>query len=160
MEFGVLGPLEVRTGAGVRVRLGGDRQERLLAALLLNADSSVPVSRLVDAVWDDHPPATAGRQVGNLAGMLRRRFAEAEPAGPPVLLTGDHGYRLVLDGHRLDARTFADRVARSRAAAAAGEAVAALADLREALALWRGPVLDGLPGQLPAAAASRWRSCG
>ncbi|WP_051755760.1 AfsR/SARP family transcriptional regulator [Kitasatospora purpeofusca] len=167
MEFGVLGPLEVRTGAGVRVRLGGDRQERLLAALLLNADSSVPVSRLVDAVWDDHPPATAGRQVGNLAGMLRRRFAEAEPAGPPVLLTGDHGYRLVLDGHRLDARTFADRVARSRAAAAAGEAVAALADLREALALWRGPVLDGLPGQLPAAACvaleelrlTAWEDC-
>ncbi|KJY25432.1 BTAD domain-containing putative transcriptional regulator, partial [Streptomyces sp. NRRL S-495] len=167
MEFGVLGPLEVRTGTGVRVRLGGDRQERLLAALLLNADGSVPVSRLVDAVWGDRPPATAGRQVGNLAGMLRRRFAEAEPAGPPVLLTGGHGYRVVLDGHRLDARTFADGVARSRAAAAAGEPAAALADLREALALWRGPVLDGLPGRLPAAAGvaleelrlTAWEDC-
>ncbi len=167
MEFGVLGPLEVRTGSGVRVRLGGDRQERLLAALLLNADSSVPVTRLVDAVWGDRPPATADRQVGNLAGMLRRRFAEAEPGGPPVLLTGGHGYRVVLDGHRLDARTFADGVARSRAAAAAGEPAAALADLREALALWRGPVLDGLPGRLPAASGvaleelrlAAWEDC-
>ncbi|MFE2720836.1 BTAD domain-containing putative transcriptional regulator [Kitasatospora sp. NPDC059327] len=153
MEFGILGPLEVRDGGGNRVPLEGVRQERLLAALLLNAESPVPVARLIDAVWDERPPATADRQVRNLAGVLRRRFARADPAGPPVLLTDGGGYRIPLDGHRLDARIFTDRVASARRAAAAEELAAAAAGLREGLALWRGPVLDGLPGRLPATGA-------
>ncbi|MFF2951598.1 BTAD domain-containing putative transcriptional regulator [Kitasatospora sp. NPDC057965] len=167
MEFAILGPLEVRTGGGERVRLGGVRQERLLAALLLNAGGAVPVARLVDAVWDEHPPATADRQVRNLAGLLRRGFRQADPAGPPALLTDGRGYRIRLDGHRLDARTFADAVARSRRTAAAGQPAAAVEELREALALWRGPVLDGLAGQSIAAGAvpldelrlTAWEEC-
>ncbi|MFI6640002.1 AfsR/SARP family transcriptional regulator [Streptomyces sp. NPDC050504] len=148
MEFGVLGPLEVRTDAGGRIHLGGHRPERLFAALLLHADSSVPVVRLVDAVWDGCPPATADRQVRNLVGVLRRIFSEAAPGGPPVLLTDGRGYRIPLDGHRLDARLFADRVARARADTAAGGTASAAAGLREALALWRGPALEGLSGGL------------
>ncbi|MFE6866661.1 BTAD domain-containing putative transcriptional regulator [Kitasatospora sp. NPDC057692] len=167
MEFAILGPLEVRTDGGERVRLGGVRQERLLAALLLNAGGAVPVARLVDAVWDDRPPATADRQVRNLAGLLRRAFHRADPAGPPVLQTDGRGYRILLDGHRLDARTFADAVARSRRTTAAGEPSAAAADLREALALWRGPVLDGLAGRAITAGAvpldelrlTAWEDC-
>ncbi|MFB7470130.1 BTAD domain-containing putative transcriptional regulator [Kitasatospora sp. NPDC056184] len=167
MEFAILGPLEVRTDGGERVRLGGERQERLLAALLLNAGGAVPVARLVDAVWDDRPPATADRQIRNLAGLLRRGFHRADPAGPPALQTDGRGYRLLLDGHRLDARTFADAVARSRRTAAAGEPSAAAADLREALALWRGPVLDGLAGRVITASAvpldelrlTAWEDC-
>ncbi|MEV6123205.1 BTAD domain-containing putative transcriptional regulator [Streptomyces sp. NPDC052077] len=151
MEFRVLGPLEVRTRAGGRVRLGGDRPERLIAALLLHADNTVPVSRLVDYVWDGCPPATADRQVRNLAGLLRRAFGEADPGGPPVLRTEGRGYRLSLDGHWLDARSFSDRVAWARARAADGETTAAAAGLREALALWRGAALEGLPGGLLAA---------
>ncbi|MFE4972012.1 BTAD domain-containing putative transcriptional regulator [Kitasatospora sp. NPDC056651] len=144
MEFRILGSLEVWTGDGRRVPSEGSRQERLLAALLLNADSSVPVARLVDAVWDERPPATATRQVRNLAGVLRRRFAEADPDAPPVLLTDGRGYRITLTGHRLDARTFTDRLADARREAAAGRAPAAVDGLRAALALWRGPALDGL----------------
>nr|BEK63263.1 hypothetical protein KPHV_04900 [Kitasatospora purpeofusca] len=148
MEFAILGPLEVRTRTGNRIRLGGARQERLLAALLLNQGGAVPVPRLVDAVWEDRPPATADRQVRNLAGLLRRAFRKADPTGPPVLLTDGRGYRIPLDDHGLDSRLFADTVARSRRTAAAGQQSAAAAGLRQALSLWRGPVLDGLDGQL------------
>ncbi|MEK2495058.1 BTAD domain-containing putative transcriptional regulator [Kitasatospora purpeofusca] len=148
MEFAILGPLEVRTRTGNRIRLGGARQERLLAALLLNPGGAVPVPRLVDAVWEDRPPATADRQVRNLAGLLRRAFRKADPTGPPVLLTDGRGYRIPLDDHGLDSRLFADTVARSRRTAAAGQQSAAAAGLRQALSLWRGPVLDGLEGQL------------
>ncbi|WP_316519667.1 AfsR/SARP family transcriptional regulator [Kitasatospora brasiliensis] len=144
MEFRILGSLEVWTGDGRRVPSEGSRQERLLAALLLNADSSVPVARLVDAVWDERPPATATRQVRNLAGVLRRRFAEADPQAPPVLLTDGRGYRITLTGHHLDARAFTDRLAAARREAAAGGIAAAVDGLRAALALWRGPALDGL----------------
>ncbi|MFF2745303.1 BTAD domain-containing putative transcriptional regulator [Kitasatospora sp. NPDC058048] len=144
MEFRILGSLEVWTGDGRRVPSEGSRQERLLAALLLNADSSVPVARLVDTVWEERPPATATRQVRNLAGVLRRRFAEADPAAPPVLLTDGRGYRITLTGHRLDARDFTDRLALARGKAAAGRTPEAVDGLRAALALWRGPALDGL----------------
>ncbi|MFJ8039846.1 BTAD domain-containing putative transcriptional regulator, partial [Kitasatospora sp. NPDC096147] len=156
MEFGVLGPLEVRTGAGVRVRLGGDRQERLLAALLLNPDGVVPVARLVDAVWDDRPPATADRQVRNLVAQLRRRFAEAEPGGASAVLTDGRGYRIALAGHGLDSLAFAGQVARARSTAAGGATEEAVTGYREALALWRGTVLSGLPGSLLAAGAMSW----
>ncbi|MFC5663866.1 BTAD domain-containing putative transcriptional regulator [Kitasatospora misakiensis] len=167
MEFAILGPLEVRTRAGSRVRLGGARQERLLAALLLNGGGAVPVARLVDAVWEDRPPATADRQVRNLAGLLRRGFRKADPTGPPVLLTDGRGYRIPLDDHGLDARVFADTVALSRRTAAAGQQAAAAAGLRQALSLWRGPVLDGLDGQLIDAGAvpldelrlTAWEDC-
>ncbi|MFE7593774.1 BTAD domain-containing putative transcriptional regulator [Kitasatospora sp. NPDC057512] len=144
MEFRILGSLEVWTGDGRRIPSEGSRQERLLAALLLNADSSVPVARLVDAVWEERPPATATRQVRNLAGVLRRRFAEADPDAPPALLTDGRGYRITLTGHRLDARDFTDRLALARAEAAAGRTPEAADGLRAALALWRGPALDGL----------------
>ncbi|MFJ8436695.1 AfsR/SARP family transcriptional regulator [Kitasatospora sp. NPDC094019] len=167
MEFAILGPLEVRTRTGTRIRLGGARQERLLAALLLNPGGAVPVSRLVDAVWEERPPATADRQVRNLAGLLRRAFRKADPTGPPVLLTDGRGYRIPLDDHRLDSRVFADTVTRSRRTAAAGQQSAAAAGLRQALSLWRGPVLDGLDGQLLDAGAvaldelrlTAWEDC-
>ncbi|WP_328958801.1 AfsR/SARP family transcriptional regulator [Kitasatospora purpeofusca] len=167
MEFAILGPLEVRTRTGNRIRLGGTRQERLLATLLLNPGGAVPVPRLVDAVWEDRPPATADRQVRNLAGLLRRAFRKADPTGPPVLLTDGHGYRIPLDDHGLDSRLFADTVARSRRTAAAGQQSAAAAGLRQALSLWRGPVLDGLEGQLIDAGAvpldelrlTAWEDC-
>ncbi|MFB7671402.1 BTAD domain-containing putative transcriptional regulator [Kitasatospora purpeofusca] len=167
MEFAILGPLEVRTRTGNRIRLGGARQERLLAALLLNPGGAVPVPRLVDAVWEDRPPATADRQVRNLAGLLRRAFRKADPTGPPVLLTDGRGYRIPLDDHGLDSRLFADTVARSRRTAAAGQQSAAAAGLRQALSLWRGPVLDGLDGQLIDAGAvpldelrlTAWEDC-
>ncbi|MGW2545053.1 AfsR/SARP family transcriptional regulator, partial [Kitasatospora sp. NPDC001574] len=93
MEFRILGPLEVWTDDGRRARTEGAKQERMLGTLLLNAGAVVPVARLVDAVWGDEPPATAHRQVRNLAGLLRRKLAAAQD-GPPVLLTDGPGYRI------------------------------------------------------------------
>lgn len=52
IEFGVLGPLEARAGR-IPINLGGRRQQRLLAALLLNAQVH---ARLADLT---HPVALA-----------------------------------------------------------------------------------------------------
>src|SRR5688572_26144781 len=75
MEFLVLGPLEVRISGSV-IHVGGERQRKLLAILLLNANIAVPVERLVDELWMD-PPVTARRQVYNGTALLRRRLAQA-----------------------------------------------------------------------------------
>ncbi|MEU5400814.1 BTAD domain-containing putative transcriptional regulator [Streptomyces sp. NPDC005963] len=166
MEFRILGPLEVWTDDGRRARTEGAKQERMLAVLLLNAGAVVPVARLVDAVWDDEPPATAHRQVRNLAGLLRRKLATAQD-GPPALLTDGPGYRIAPDGHQVDARTFAHRVSVARQLAEHGEPVAAVQEFRSALGLWRGPVLDGLSGSLLTAGSvalnelrlTAWENC-
>ncbi|MFD5084952.1 BTAD domain-containing putative transcriptional regulator [Kitasatospora sp. NPDC058406] len=166
MEFRILGPLEVWTDDGRRARTEGAKQERMLGTLLLNAGAVVPVARLVDAVWGDEPPATAHRQVRNLAGLLRRKLAAAQD-GPPVLLTDGPGYRIAPNGHQVDALTFAHRVSVARRLAEHGEPAAAVEEFRSALGLWRGPVLDGLSGSLVAASSvalnelrlTAWENC-
>ncbi|MET8698654.1 BTAD domain-containing putative transcriptional regulator [Kitasatospora sp. NPDC004723] len=166
MEFKILGPLEVWADDGRRTRTEGAKQERMLGTLLLNAGAVVPVARLVDAVWDDEPPATAHRQVRNLAGLLRRKLAAAHD-GSPVLLTDGPGYRIAPDGHQVDALTFAHRVSVARRLAERGEPAAAVQEFRSALGLWRGPVLDGLSGSLLAAGSvalnelrlTAWENC-
>jgi DNA-binding SARP family transcriptional activator len=58
VEFRVLGALEVSTG-GRLLDLGGARQQIVLAVLVLNANNSVSQDRLVEAIYDEDPPATA-----------------------------------------------------------------------------------------------------
>ena len=59
MEIQVLGPVELRDN-GTQVPVGGPRQRRLLAALVVNAGKVVSVDRLIDAVWaGEEPPEQA-----------------------------------------------------------------------------------------------------
>ncbi|MET8545849.1 BTAD domain-containing putative transcriptional regulator [Kitasatospora sp. NPDC004799] len=148
MEFRILGALEVRAPDSTVLAVGGRRQQALLAALVAHAGRTVSVSRLVDAVWDEAPPATADRQVRNMVGLLRRTLAPGPGQAPPIRTDGP-GY--LLDGAevRVDAVEFAALVD-SAAEPGADQA----ARLRAALALWRGPALDGLPGRALAAVAA------
>lgn len=139
VRFAVLGSLELQVGA-VPVALGGERQRKLLALLLLNADSVLSYDRLVDELWDD-PPPTARRQVANAATGVRRVLG-------PRLVTTPHGYLVRLGDDRLD---LADFRALVHEATDQPPAVAAKM-LGTALALWRGPLLDGLDSPMIAAA--------
>src|SRR6266480_866072 len=76
MEFRVLGPLEVHADGRV-LDLGSGRQRRILAALLLQPNRVVTLSRLVDVAWDDDPPATARRQMQNRVAALRATLTRA-----------------------------------------------------------------------------------
>ncbi|MFD0329335.1 BTAD domain-containing putative transcriptional regulator [Streptacidiphilus monticola] len=119
-------------------------------ALALEVNRMVPVPRLVDAVWDGEPPATAAHQIRKTVGDLRRRL----PGGAAILLTEGAGYRLALDEEQLDLSLFNIRLRRAREAAAAGLRENAAEQLRAGLDLWRGSVLGGSGGpQLAAAVA-------
>ncbi|WP_206061545.1 AfsR/SARP family transcriptional regulator [Nonomuraea basaltis] len=141
--FGVLGPLEVRAD-GRPVRLHGPRQERALAALLLDAGQAVTIDRLLDSVWED-PPATARRQVQDLVTRLRRTLVGVG-AADDLIMTVRGGYRLRPAPGCLDSRTFDDLVSKGRETAPA-DAAAAAATFRRALLLWRGEPLTGVGGQ-------------
>ena len=130
MRFSILGPLEVFDDGQV-VPLGGGRQRKLLAILLLHANEAVSPDRLIDELWDEHPPETAAKALQGLVSQLRKRL------GPDCVLTVSAGYVLKLDRNELDSQLF------ERLLADAGRAPPDVAarTLREALALWRGPPL-------------------
>lgn len=141
MRFGILGPLRVGGGEST-VTAGRDRI--VLAMLLLRAGRLVPVDELIDAVWEDRPPATARAQLQTCVSRLRRRFAELGLA-PDLIVTDPAGYGVRTGTTDLDAEVFTRGVEAARAAATAGRLVDARAEFRAALALWRGPALGGIP---------------
>jgi DNA-binding SARP family transcriptional activator len=152
MEYRILGPLEVHGDVG-RLALGGQRHQKVLAVLLLNANSVVPLSRLIDAVWGDAPPATARQQIQNRVSALRRTLTAA--GAPDVIATDGPGYVLRVDEGQLDASAFEAQVGRAETSASAGDLGDAVDQLRGALALWRGPALAGLAGGPVEATATR-----
>jgi DNA-binding SARP family transcriptional activator/tetratricopeptide (TPR) repeat protein len=153
MEFRILGSLEAESG-GRSVPLSGHRERRVLAALVLDAGRVVPVPRLIDVIWDDDPPATAGKQVRNAVSALRQALRGA--GGGDLIATTPGGYRLATDGCTVDARVFEAGVAAAARAASEGKTAEAAGLLRSALAMWRGPALAGLTGQALELAAAAW----
>src|SRR4051794_22983035 len=116
MEFRVLGPLEVSADQAL-VPLGSPRQRALLARLLLDADRTVAVERLVDDLWGEDVPETAVKMVQVGVSQLRKTL----PSG--VIATRPSGYALVLgEAHELDLRRVEDLRAEASAARAAGDA--------------------------------------
>ncbi|MDG4834369.1 BTAD domain-containing putative transcriptional regulator [Solwaraspora sp. WMMD1047] len=147
VRFRILGPLQVFDDTGP-LALGGRRRRTALAVLLAHPGQVVALDHLIDAVWDDHPPTTAKRQIQNDVSALRRLI------GPAIVADGP-GYRAVVRPGDLDAQVFEDRVAESTRLAEAGQPAEAAALLRSALELWRGPALAGLCGRAVQGVAAR-----
>lgn len=152
MEFRILGPLEVDRGDGL-LDIGGQRQEIVLAMLLLEASRIVAVDRLVDGVWPDSPPATARSQIQICVSKLRRVLDIRR--GPAHISTRRPGYAMVLGDARLDLHTFQAEVAAARNEVAAGHALEGLCRLQAALGRWRGQPLAGLETPAVSDAATR-----
>ncbi|GAA3495618.1 BTAD domain-containing putative transcriptional regulator [Streptomyces prasinosporus] len=144
LEFRLLGPLDVRAG-DVQVPLGGPRHRTVLTLLLLSPGHVVPVDSLIEAVWNERPPATARTQVAICIAALRKAFKKA---GCPeeIIVTAHPGYLLRLGRHTLDTVEFADLVAEAEAAVRDERPADASRAYTEALRLWRGRPLDGVTG--------------
>src|SRR5438128_11643168 len=98
MNFGILGATEVRDEAR-RVELPTGRARSLLALLILHAGEPVPAERIVDELWGEDPPRTAGTVVQGLVSRLRKALEPGRTRGglPEVLQTVANGYRLAID---------------------------------------------------------------
>ena len=138
LQFRVLGPVEVTDG-GQSLPLGGPKQRALLADLILNAGRVVPTARLIDDLWGDAPPATAGHTVEAYIARLRRVLRDG--SAPGVLLTRPPGYVLDVDPGQVDAVRFEQLAQDAVAAADRDDHEQTSALLRAALALWRGQAL-------------------
>jgi basic membrane lipoprotein Med (substrate-binding protein (PBP1-ABC) superfamily)/DNA-binding SARP family transcriptional activator len=139
MEFRVLGALEAGSG-GTVVELGPPKQRALLAILLLHVGEIVPVDRLIDLLWGEDPPRTAGHSIQIYVSELRKAL---EPlAGERVILRRPPGYQLDTPAESVDAKRFETLVQQGSAQLSAGERDEAIRTLRSALELWRGPALS------------------
>ncbi|WP_410669844.1 BTAD domain-containing putative transcriptional regulator [Amycolatopsis sp. cmx-4-68] len=141
-RFQLLGPVQLFDG-DEPVPIGGPGVRGLLALLALKPGKVVALDEIIDALWGHDPPATARTIVHGNVSHLRRILRDV---GGASILTTPPGYRLEVEPDRIDvhrARTLLDQ-----ASVAAPETAAAL--LAEALALWQGPALGGVPDSLRA----------
>ncbi|MFC9236024.1 BTAD domain-containing putative transcriptional regulator [Streptomyces decoyicus] len=151
MEFSLLGPISVTTGSA-ELSLGPAKRRSVLALLLLQPNTTVPLEQLIDSLWEDEPPEHARTVVQGHVSRLRATLAEggAEAYGIELATHGS-AYLLRLPEELIDAHRFGELVALARPEAAPADAVPLL---REALGLWRGPALTGTVTSPPFAAAA------
>lgn len=135
MEFRVLGSLEVRR-ADELVAIGSSNERKILAALLVDANSVVSTSRLIEVLWGDDPPASDRNALQTYVARLRRRLRTA--ATPAPLVTRPPGYAIELRPHQLDSLQFRELMEQARATLPVDPS-RALEILDDALELWRGP---------------------
>jgi DNA-binding SARP family transcriptional activator len=138
LEFRVLGPLEVRGEKGL-LPLGGRRERVVLALLLLTANRRVSSDELSAALWSESPPATASTAVQVVISRLRKLLGRGAQID-----TDRGGYILRIDPAQLDLEWAERLVEEGRTALEEGHPEVASTRLREALELWRGPVLADL----------------
>jgi DNA-binding SARP family transcriptional activator len=152
MEFRILGPLEVLKD-GVPLHLSAPREQAVLAVLMLEANRVVPISRLIEAIWDGVPPETARNQVQMCVSTLRRVFGPQ--SSRHVIRTRSPGYQLDVTGQTVDAIQFEALIAAGREAADDGRLGESVRHLRAALGLWRGWAAAGVDSRLVQIAATR-----
>jgi DNA-binding SARP family transcriptional activator len=152
VEFRVLGPLEVLTD-GLRLDLGGQRQQIVLASLTLEPGRVVSVGRLMTAVYGERLPGSARAQVQICVSALRRLLAAH--GRPDAIATRHQGYALEIPGDEVDLLRYDELVNAARAAGRTGAKEEAITAYRQALRMWRGAALDGLDSALLQTVADR-----
>jgi DNA-binding SARP family transcriptional activator len=139
IEFGVLGPLEAKSGDQA-LPLPGPKPRALLALLLLHANEVVSSDRLIDELWDGEPPTTAATALHVHVSQLRK----ALKADRELLVTHGAGYVIALEPDQLDLSRFERLAEQGGRALTGGDPASAAVSLGAALALWRGPPLADL----------------
>lgn len=139
VEIALLGEVSARVD-GLHVELGPARQRCVLAALAVDVNRAVSMSRLTERVWGAEPPAQSRATLHSYLSRLRQAFAGTTGV---TLASRADGYALVTDESAVDLvrfRAFRDEARRQHD----DEAVARV--LTEAAALWRGEPLTGVGG--------------
>lgn len=156
MTLRLLGPVEFGVN-GHMVDVGPPQRRNVLAALAVDAGRPVSVETLVERVWDGQAPDGARRALHAHIARIRQvvRHGDSGRETPVRLLRRGGEYLLELEPEQVDMHQFQRLV--EHAGQPHRSAVERVAALREALALWQGAPLRGLPGQWAARVRERWR---
>ena len=102
MQIRLLGSVEASADERP-VALGGSKQRAVLAMLGLEANRLVSADRLIEGLWGEQPPASAGKMVQNYVWRLRKLLADG---GDAEIVTRGRGYELQIDRELIDALRF------------------------------------------------------
>jgi DNA-binding SARP family transcriptional activator/tetratricopeptide (TPR) repeat protein len=152
VEFGLLGPLEVRRG-DVLVPVAAGRQRAVLTALLLHAGRVVSVDELIEVLWQAGPPPAARASLQNYVRRLRTALGDEERR---LIGTRPGGYQINVGPGGLDVTRFEELLGAARAAAQDGVWDGAADRAAAALALWRGEPLTDTGSAVLAAREAPW----
>ncbi|MEH6375352.1 BTAD domain-containing putative transcriptional regulator [Streptomyces sp. KLMMK] len=141
LRFTVLGPVRARRG-GELLNTGSPQQRALLAALLLRGGRTATAPELVDALWGDEPPHAALAALRTYASRLRKAFGTDADA----LVSESGGYAIRIGLGCLDIDRAEHLVAEAEKTRASGDRHRARDLINEALGVWDGEPLAGLPG--------------
>ena len=120
----LFGGVSAATDEGEPLAVGSAKSQTVLAVLALSAGSVVPVTRLVDLVWDERPPPSAQKALQWHVARLRARL------GAEAILRVGAAYQLAVAPDAVDVTRFERHLA-------AGDVGAALRE-------WTGVPLAGL----------------
>jgi DNA-binding SARP family transcriptional activator len=153
MEFRLFGEVQLQAD-GQLLDVGTPRQQAVLAALAVDAGRAVPVETLIDRVWDDAPPIEARNVLYSHLSRIRRllEFATASTGTAARIDRRSAGYVLEIDPDLIDLHRFARLIELGKHGTNADR----LAVLTEALELWRGAPLAGVPGEWVARVRDSW----
>lgn len=146
MEIEVLGPFRMNVGR-ISIIPTAAKTRTLLAVLALSSGRVLPVSVLLEELWGSDRPRSAVTTLQSYVSQLRKTLARVLPRRDPklVLRTERGGYLMDCSFGRLDAVEFERLAAAGLQSFAEHDFRAAGAWFREALALWQGPMLGGVP---------------
>jgi DNA-binding SARP family transcriptional activator len=137
--FRILGPLEVASGA---VAIHDTKRRLVLAILLLHANHACSRDLLIDSLWGEDAPRDK-RHIGNLQGYVSKLRTQFRETGLPADVTWEEpGYVLHVAPAQIDLRLFEERAKHGLRELVRNDYRGAAQTFREALALWRGTMLE------------------
>ncbi|MFF8263045.1 BTAD domain-containing putative transcriptional regulator [Streptomyces virginiae] len=139
------------------LKIGSPQQQAMLAVLLLRPGHSASATDLISALWGEAPPSAAMTTVRTYAWRWRKVLdaggkgeegdtaAGGERPASSVLVSMGDGYRLVLPKLAVDSAE-AESLAAEAERTARTDPLRARDLLNQALELWQGEPLAGVPG--------------
>ncbi|SEF27747.1 DNA-binding transcriptional activator of the SARP family [Amycolatopsis pretoriensis] len=148
LRLEVLGPIRAWKGNN-ELDLGSVHRRTVVAVLGISAGHTVSRQVLSDALWGDEPPSSASGSIYSYISALRKVLEpERRPrSGDGLLASVGAGYSLRIGEDCVDVNRFHSLRGSAAKHRRAGRDEDALQDLDQALGLWRGEALAGLPGR-------------
>ncbi|GGO51257.1 SARP family transcriptional regulator [Streptomyces daqingensis] len=140
MRFRILGPVQMtpRTPSAAKPRA-------VLATLLVQSGSVVSVHTLIDELWCAEPPRTAATTLQVYVSQLRKALLDGAPGAGQPLETRPPGYLMNTGDGELDLTVFESLRVQGREAYEQRDYAHASSLLGQALGLWTGAALSGVP---------------
>jgi len=144
LKFHLLGQFTIETAEGKLSFLPKSKITQILGVLLVQNGETIRVDTLIEELWGEDVPRSALTTLQTYVYHARRMFAKM-PEGKGLLLTRPSGYAVDVADDAIDIKVFERLVGQARRQLHAGQPEAAIESVDRAVALWRGPVLAGMP---------------